>query len=195
MWRTTSSFKELCIVAWGEMKNSVWNQHNGIFGTQLCLWWITESIPLLGPWSSICNPANICDMHGFPRLFCLCGSEGSKYCVWTIDKSFRECIFKCIFLNENLRILVLISPSLFQLKINQHWFRIWLGTGQAPSHYLYQWRYSSPTHMCACRPQWDKTQCPGDAYICRQTKPASVLIITCHQLDTNPLHKPMLVYC
>ena len=48
MWRTTSSFKGLCIVAWGEMKNSVWNQQNGIFGTQLCLWWTTECIPLLG---------------------------------------------------------------------------------------------------------------------------------------------------
>ena len=32
-------------------------------------------------------------------------------------------IFKCIFLNENDKILIQISLKLVQLTINQHWFR------------------------------------------------------------------------
>ena len=42
----------------------------------------------------------------------------------------------------------------FQLTISQHWFRKWLGTKQATSHYLNQWLSISLTHICATRPQW-----------------------------------------
>ena len=41
-----------------------------------------------------------------------------------------------------------------ELTIFQHWFRRWLGTDQATSHYLNQWRWSFLTHICVTRPQW-----------------------------------------
>ena len=41
-----------------------------------------------------------------------------------------------------------------QLTIFQHWFRLWLGAGQATSHYLNQWWSSLLTHICVSRPQW-----------------------------------------
>ena len=53
---------------------------------------------------------------------------------------FPDDIFKCIFLNKNIRISIKIW-SLFlgvQLTISQHWFRWWLGADQATSHYLNQ---------------------------------------------------------
>ena len=57
-------------------------------------------------------------------------------------RHFPNDILKYILLNENIWISIRFSlkfvPS-FQLKINQHWFRKWLGTGQAASHYLNQW--------------------------------------------------------
>ena len=39
-----------------------------------------------------------------------------------------------------------------QLTIFQHWFRLWLGTVQATSHYLML--VSLPTHICVTCPQW-----------------------------------------
>ena len=43
----------------------------------------------------------------------------------------------------------------FKLTIFQHWFRWWLGAGQATSHYLNQWMMVSLlTHICVTRPQW-----------------------------------------
>ena len=42
----------------------------------------------------------------------------------------------------------------FQLTINQHWFRYWLGAEQATSHYLTQWWPSWITHICLIQPQW-----------------------------------------
>ena len=52
--------------------------------------------------------------------------------------------------------------NLFQrvkLTIFQHWFRKWLGTDQATSHYLNQWWSSLLTELldasiCSTRPQW-----------------------------------------
>ena len=44
----------------------------------------------------------------------------------------------------------------FQLRINQHWFREWLGAEQAINHYLNQWWFSLLTHICVPRPQWLK---------------------------------------
>jgi len=52
-------------------------------------------------------------------------------------------IFKCIFLNKNLYILIKIYRwNMFtrvQFTIIQHWFRWWLGADQMTSHYLNQW--------------------------------------------------------
>ena len=66
-------------------------------------------------------------------------------------------IFKCIFLNENVWILIKISlkciPNVRIINI-QHLFRSWLGADQAPSHYLNQWwLVRLPTHICVTRPQ------------------------------------------
>ena len=54
-------------------------------------------------------------------------------------RHFADDIFKCIFLNENVSIVVKISLKFVQLTIFQHWFRWWLGAVQATSHYLNQW--------------------------------------------------------
>ena len=57
-------------------------------------------------------------------------------------RHFPDDISKCIFLNENIWIWLRSHWSLFprvQLTIFQHWFRSWLGTDQAISHYLKQW--------------------------------------------------------
>ena len=43
-----------------------------------------------------------------------------------------------------------------QLTISQHWFRYWLGAGQATSHYLDQWWLISLTHICGTRGRWVK---------------------------------------
>ena len=41
-----------------------------------------------------------------------------------------------------------------QLTISQHWFKLWLGTEQVPSHYLGQYWPSSLTHICGTRGRW-----------------------------------------
>ena len=41
---------------------------------------------------------------------------------------------ECIFMNSDLSLFLGV-----QLTIFQHWFRWWLGTNQATSHYLNQW--------------------------------------------------------
>ena len=54
---------------------------------------------------------------------------------------FPDDIFKCIILNENVSISIKISLKFVpkvKLTIFQHWFRWWLGTDQATSHYLNQ---------------------------------------------------------
>ena len=40
------------------------------------------------------------------------------------------------------------------LTINQHWFRLWLGTEQVTSHYLNQCWPCSPMHICSTRGRW-----------------------------------------
>ena len=40
----------------------------------------------------------------------------------------------------------------FELTIFQHWFRWWLGTDQATSHYLDQWWFILLMHICVTRP-------------------------------------------
>ena len=44
--------------------------------------------------------------------------------------------------------------SLFPRVQFQHWFRQWLGTKQARSHYLKQWWPSFLAHICITWPQW-----------------------------------------
>ena len=43
-----------------------------------------------------------------------------------------------------------------QSTIFQHWYRKWLGTGQATSHYLNQWWPALLMHICVTQPQWVK---------------------------------------
>ena len=53
-------------------------------------------------------------------------------------RHFADNIFKLLFLIKNGSVLIKISLNLspkFQL-IGQHWFRLWLGTKQVPSHDL-----------------------------------------------------------
>ena len=40
-----------------------------------------------------------------------------------------------------------------QLTISQYWFRLWLGTKQATSHYLNQWWPSLLMYLCVTQPQ------------------------------------------
>ena len=41
-----------------------------------------------------------------------------------------------------------------QLTVFQHWFRFWLGAGQATIHYLKQWWSMLVTYIYATRSQW-----------------------------------------
>ena len=63
---------------------------------------------------------------------------------------FADDIFKCIFVNENLPIMIQISLQVVlnaMLTVCHHWFRKWLGIAQATSHYPTQWWPSSLTHI------------------------------------------------
>ena len=50
-----------------------------------------------------------------------------------------------------------LSPMV-QLTIIKHWFRQWLGTEQATSHYMNQCWPDSPTHICGTRARWVKVE-------------------------------------
>ena len=84
---------------------------------------------------------------------------------------FVDDIFRCIFVNETFFILIKISLKSVlkgQLATTQHWFRLWLGSEQAASHYLNQCWPQSLTHICGTRGRWvnwgqDFTR---DAWIC-----------------------------
>ena len=55
------------------------------------------------------------------------------------DRHFADDIFKYVFMNEKVLFRFEFHWSLFtrvQLTIFQHWFRWWLGSDQATSHYL-----------------------------------------------------------
>ena len=76
----------------------------------------------------------------------------------SVDKmAVTENIFKCISVNGKCCISIKFHWSLFlkvQLRISQHWFRKWLGTTQASSHYLNQCWPIPPTHICCTRGTW-----------------------------------------
>ena len=66
-------------------------------------------------------------------------------------------IFRCIFVKETFSILIKISLSLMlgvQLTIIHHWFRWWLGTKKATSHYLKQPWPNTLTQICGTRGRW-----------------------------------------
>ena len=79
---------------------------------------------------------------------------------WGRDK--MAAIFQTIFSNafswmKMYKFRLRFHWSLFprvQLTIFQHWFRWWLGAGQATSHYLNQWSPSLLMQICVTRPQF-----------------------------------------
>ena len=81
-------------------------------------------------WATIC----LLDRHSFYRDNTLRQRQNGRH--------FAANIFKYIFFNESLQILIQISLK-FVTKgpINsiQHWFREWLDADQVTSHYLNQW--------------------------------------------------------
>ena len=91
---------------------------------------------------------------------------------------FADDIFKCIFFNENLGILIKISLKFVpEGPMNNLITLVWMMTlsRKATSHYLKQWWHSLQIHICVTRPQWvkytDKNtsqwKCPGwDCCIC-----------------------------
>ena len=55
------------------------------------------------------------------------------------------------------------SSLMVQLAMSQHWFKYWLGTEQATSHYLNQCWPSSPMHICGItRVRWVNSLWPSD---------------------------------
>ena len=89
----------------------------------------------------------------------------------TNGRHFADNIFKCIFINENVRILLKISLKFVpKVPINNipALFSWWLGADQATSHYLNQWwlvywriyaslglneltHWGRVTHICVCK--------------------------------------------
>ena len=66
-------------------------------------------------------------------------------------------IFKCILLNENLRILITISLKFVpngSIEIMPALFLVTAWHGQAQGHYLNRWRSSLLAHKGITRPQW-----------------------------------------
>ena len=85
--------------------------------------------------------------------------QNGHYCADSISKS--------IFFYEKVKIWFKFHWSLFlrvQLTMNQHWFGYWFGDVQGTNHYLNQWWYSLPMHICIIQPQWVNTN-----LICLQT--------------------------
>ena len=68
------------------------------------------------------------------------------------DRHIPDDIFKCIFLMKMHEFRFKFHWSL--LTMCQHWFRLWLCTEQATSHYLNQWWPRLPMHICVTLPQW-----------------------------------------
>ena len=78
------------------------------------------------------------------------------FCRWHFTMQFFFC--------ENILILLRFHLNLFprvQLTIRQHWFGLWLGTGQATSHYLSQCYPRSLSPYGGTRPEWVNILKPG----------------------------------
>ena len=89
--------------------------------------------------------------------------------LWThCGRDKMTAIFQTTFSNAYSRMKLYQSRlkfhwSLFsrvQSTIFQHWFRWWLGAGQATSHYLNQCWYDLLTHICVPGPQWVNKEGP-----------------------------------
>ena len=80
-------------------------------------------------------------------------------------RHFVDDILQCsFFFCENILILLRFHLNLFprvQLTIKQHWFGLWLGTGQATSHYLSQCYPRSLSPYGGTRPEWVNILKPG----------------------------------
>ena len=108
-----------------------------IAGTKLVSWYIIT-------WTSHC--ASLIWGSVAAYFFCQCTISSELQLLNTLrprqnGRHFPDDIFKWIFVNENAWISINIHWSLFlgvQLTIFQHWFRWWLGAGQATRHYLNQ---------------------------------------------------------
>ena len=105
-------------------------------------WW-NWFIELLNKFQAIF--VNTCNCGGYLGLNTLRPKQnGRPFCRRHIQ----------VHLNENCWISITISQKYVpgvKLTIRQHWFRWWLGTVQAPSHYLPQWWKSLRMHICATR--------------------------------------------
>ena len=73
-------------------------------------------------------------------------------------RHFPDDIFKCIFLDKKEWSLIKFSLKFIsngELTIFQHWFRWWLGAGQATSHCVNQWWWIYwRMYACVTQPQW-----------------------------------------
>ena len=112
-------------------------------------------------------------------------------------RHFPDNIFKWIFLNENVYILVKISlkfvhggpinkiPSLVQIMV-------WHQPGNKPPYDAVM--VSILMHICITWPQWVNSSTPSAAYMHQWTGSALVQIMACRLFDAKPLAKPMLGY-
>ena len=77
--------------------------------------------------------------------------------TWTPRQNgchFTEDISKNIFVNANVWVSIKIDlQQRVQITITKHWFRHWLGAGEATSQYPDQWCHSLMTHMCVTWPE------------------------------------------
>ena len=76
-----------------------------------------------------------------------------------LDATFSNA-FSCMKTVILLFILHWDMLPMVQLTICQHWFRLWLGTEQAASHYLNQWWFSLLMHIYIAGPLWVNTLRP-----------------------------------
>ena len=106
-------------------------------------------------------------------------------------------IFKCIFFNENVLILIKISlkfvpkvrinniPALVQIMA-------WRRPGDKP--FSVPVMVSLLTHICVSRPQWVNSSLPSAAYMRQWIGSALVQIMACRLFGAKPLSKPISHY-
>ena len=102
-----------------------------------------DSHPIARPWAMECPLWG----HSLIYILHLSLSNYNVSCFNTLrqrqnGRHYPDDIFKWIFLNENIWIAMNISMKFdpnSPFNLFQHWFRSWLGTDQATSHYLKQW--------------------------------------------------------
>ena len=67
-----------------------------------------------------------------------------------------------------------------QLTTYQHWFRWWLGAGQATSHCLNQWwLHYQCIYICVTLPQWVNSLWPSDAIRRQGTESTLAQVMAC----------------